>query len=169
MEDTNIVKSINPIETATEIQFITISLVSFEMQEKTRNIVIEKRKLCVIIWATSKDKNLDNDTWEDTVNRILYANKENVLLGEENIFSVKRILKLNNTKYENLTLDLERNVIKEVDVESKVDSSIVNVLRNQFKILVTKEQFYELLSDYEPLEFETQTKIIKSFLNTEGF
>ena len=31
----------------------------FEMQEKTRNIVIEKRKLCVIIWATSKDKNLD--------------------------------------------------------------------------------------------------------------
>ena len=35
VEDTNIVKSINPIETATEIQFITISLVSFEMQEKT--------------------------------------------------------------------------------------------------------------------------------------
>ena len=35
MEDTNIVKSINPIETATEIQFITISLVSFEMHEKT--------------------------------------------------------------------------------------------------------------------------------------
>ena len=35
MEDTNIVKSINPIETTTEIQFITISLVSFEMQEKT--------------------------------------------------------------------------------------------------------------------------------------
>ena len=31
----------------------------FEMQEKTRNIVIEKRKLCVIIWATIKDKNLD--------------------------------------------------------------------------------------------------------------
>lgn len=31
----------------------------FEMQEKTRNIVIEKRKLCVVIWATSKDKNLD--------------------------------------------------------------------------------------------------------------
>ena len=35
VEDTNIVKRINPIETATEIQFITISLVSFEMQEKT--------------------------------------------------------------------------------------------------------------------------------------
>ncbi|MBR5304375.1 MAG: hypothetical protein IKU37_06065 [Candidatus Gastranaerophilales bacterium] len=31
----------------------------FEMQEKTRNIVIEKRKLCVIIWATIKNKNLD--------------------------------------------------------------------------------------------------------------
>ena len=31
----------------------------FEMQEKTRNIVIDKRKLCVIIWASSKDKNLD--------------------------------------------------------------------------------------------------------------
>lgn len=31
----------------------------FEMQEKTRNIVIDKRKLCVIIWATNKDKNLD--------------------------------------------------------------------------------------------------------------
>lgn len=31
----------------------------FEMQEKTRNIVIEKRKLCVVIWATNKDKNLD--------------------------------------------------------------------------------------------------------------
>lgn len=32
----------------------------FEMQEKTRNIVTDKRKLCVVIWATNKDKNLDN-------------------------------------------------------------------------------------------------------------
>ena len=31
----------------------------FEMQEKTRNIVIDKKKLCVLIWATPKDKNLD--------------------------------------------------------------------------------------------------------------
>ena len=31
----------------------------FEMQEKTRSIIIDKRKLCVIIWATCKDKNLD--------------------------------------------------------------------------------------------------------------
>lgn len=31
----------------------------FEMQEKTRSIVVEKRKLCVVIWATNKDKNLD--------------------------------------------------------------------------------------------------------------
>ncbi len=32
----------------------------YEMQEKTRNLVVDKRKLCVIIWASSKDKNLDN-------------------------------------------------------------------------------------------------------------
>lgn len=31
----------------------------FDMQEKTRSIVIEKNKLCVIIYATHKDKNLD--------------------------------------------------------------------------------------------------------------
>ncbi|MBR3604575.1 MAG: hypothetical protein IKL52_00930 [Candidatus Gastranaerophilales bacterium] len=31
----------------------------FEMHEKTRSIVLEKRKLCVIIYATIKDKNLD--------------------------------------------------------------------------------------------------------------
>ena len=31
----------------------------FEMIEKTRSVVLEKRKLCVIIWATYKDKNLD--------------------------------------------------------------------------------------------------------------
>ena len=31
----------------------------FEMHEKTRSIMIDKRKLCVIIWATCKDKNLD--------------------------------------------------------------------------------------------------------------
>ncbi len=31
----------------------------FEMQEKTRSIVVEKRKLCVVIWATNKDKGLD--------------------------------------------------------------------------------------------------------------
>ena len=41
LADTNIVKSINPIETATEIQFITISLVSFEMQEKTIERIAE--------------------------------------------------------------------------------------------------------------------------------
>ena len=32
----------------------------FEMHEKTRCISLEKRKLCVIIYATNKDKNLDN-------------------------------------------------------------------------------------------------------------
>ena len=32
----------------------------FEMHEKTRSIVIDKRKLCVIIYATNKDKKLDN-------------------------------------------------------------------------------------------------------------
>ena len=32
----------------------------FEMIEKTRSVVLEKRKLCVIIYATNKDKNLDN-------------------------------------------------------------------------------------------------------------
>ncbi|MBQ8635723.1 hypothetical protein IJ425_06190 [bacterium] len=31
----------------------------FEMHEKTRSIVIDKRKICVIIWATCKDRNLD--------------------------------------------------------------------------------------------------------------
>ena len=31
----------------------------FEMQEKTRSIAIEKNKLCVLIYATHKDKNLD--------------------------------------------------------------------------------------------------------------
>ncbi len=31
----------------------------FDIQEKTRSIVIEKNKLCVIIYATHKDKNLD--------------------------------------------------------------------------------------------------------------
>ena len=31
----------------------------FEMHEKTRNINIERNKLCVIIYATHKDKNLD--------------------------------------------------------------------------------------------------------------
>ena len=31
----------------------------FDMQEKTRNVVAEKNKLCIVIWATSKDKNLD--------------------------------------------------------------------------------------------------------------
>ncbi len=31
----------------------------FEMQEKTRSIVIEKNKICVFIYATHKDKNLD--------------------------------------------------------------------------------------------------------------
>lgn len=31
----------------------------FEMHEKTRSIVIDKRKICVVIWATCKDKNLD--------------------------------------------------------------------------------------------------------------
>ena len=31
----------------------------FEMHEKTRNLVIDKHKLCVIIYATHKDKNLD--------------------------------------------------------------------------------------------------------------
>jgi hypothetical protein len=46
----------------------------FEMQEKTRNIVIEKRKLCVVIWATSKDKNLDKLL--STLNMQSYA-KEN--------------------------------------------------------------------------------------------
>ena len=31
----------------------------FKMQEKTRSINIDKKKLCVIIYATNKDKNLD--------------------------------------------------------------------------------------------------------------
>lgn len=31
----------------------------FEMQEKTRSIVVDKNKLCVIIYATYKDRNLD--------------------------------------------------------------------------------------------------------------
>ncbi len=31
----------------------------FEMHEKTRSIVIEKNKICVLIYATQKDKNLD--------------------------------------------------------------------------------------------------------------
>ena len=31
----------------------------FEMHEKTRNLVIDKHKFCVIIYATHKDKNLD--------------------------------------------------------------------------------------------------------------
>ncbi|MBQ4646816.1 MAG: hypothetical protein IJB79_05670 [Candidatus Gastranaerophilales bacterium] len=31
----------------------------FEMQEKTRSIMLDKRKLCVVIWACAKDKNLD--------------------------------------------------------------------------------------------------------------
>ena len=31
----------------------------FEMHEKTRNLVLDKHKLCVIIYATHKDKNLD--------------------------------------------------------------------------------------------------------------
>lgn len=31
----------------------------FDMQEKTRSVIVEKHKLCVIIYATHKDKNLD--------------------------------------------------------------------------------------------------------------
>ena len=31
----------------------------FEMQEKTRSIAVEKNKLCVIIYASQKDKNLE--------------------------------------------------------------------------------------------------------------
>ena len=31
----------------------------FEMHEKTRSIVLDKRKICVIIWASAKEKNLE--------------------------------------------------------------------------------------------------------------
>lgn len=31
----------------------------FDMQEKTRSVIVEKHKLCVIIYATHRDKNLD--------------------------------------------------------------------------------------------------------------
>lgn len=64
----------------------------FEMQEKTRSIVIDKRKLCVVIWATNKDKNLDNLL--AVLNNQSY-NKENyevhvVYQKEENDTSISR-------------------------------------------------------------------------------
>ena len=31
----------------------------YEMQETTRSIIVDKKKICVVIWATQKDKNLD--------------------------------------------------------------------------------------------------------------
>ena len=64
----------------------------FEMQEKTRSIVIEKRKLCVVIWATNKDKNLDKLL--SVLNNQSY-NKENyevhvVYQKDENDTSISR-------------------------------------------------------------------------------
>ena len=46
----------------------------FEMQEKTRSIIVEKRKLCIIIFATHRDKNLDKLL--DVLNNQTYS-KEN--------------------------------------------------------------------------------------------
>lgn len=46
----------------------------FEMLEKTRNLALDKNRLCVIIYATHKDKNLDNLL--DVLNKQSY-NKEN--------------------------------------------------------------------------------------------
>lgn len=80
----------------------------FDMQEKTRNIVTDKRKFCVVIWATNKDKNLDkllqvlnmqSYSKENYEVNVVYQKDENDTFTSRNIVYGAKIHNIQNPDY----------------------------------------------------------------------